>query len=155
LAGFIASISYLPSPAAAQAPAAFQPPPGLKVWQTHGCANCHSGFGTGGHGGDYPNGPNLRQTKLSLDDVRETIACGRGQMPTHLEGAYKTVACYGLPLGDVPDGQAVGIQMTSDELDSLMDFLSHYVIGVPMTRDVCAVYSGGNKDAPVCKQFPE
>jgi mono/diheme cytochrome c family protein len=155
LAGAVSSISYLPVPAAAQDATAFQPHPGLKVWQTHGCANCHSGFATGGHGGDFPNGPNLRTTKLTLDEVRETIACGRGQMPTHLEGAYTTVPCYGMDLGEVPEGQAVGVQMSSAELDDLMDFLSKYVVGVPMTKEVCGVYNRGNKDAPICKQFPD
>jgi mono/diheme cytochrome c family protein len=151
----LAPISYLPAPAAAQSAPAFEPPAGLKVWQTHGCANCHSGFGTGGHGGDFPNGPNLRTSGLTLDEVRETVAWGRGQMPSHLEGAYKTVACYGLPLGEVPEGTAIGVQMSSAELDSLMDFLGKYVIGVPMTKEVCGVYNRGNKDAPICKQFPD
>ena len=145
----------LPSPAAAQAAPDQKVMAGLKVWQTHNCAACHSGFGTGGTDTEKPIGPNLRKTKLDRDGVRETIACGRGPMPSHLEGAYTKVPCYGMPLGDVPQGQDVGVQMSSDDLDNLVDFLFTYVVNVPMTREVCAVYNGGNKDAPVCKQFPE
>jgi hypothetical protein len=76
-------------------------------------------------------------------------------MPTHLVGAYKTVFCYGLPLGEIRKGQAVGVQMTAEELDNLVDFLFTYVVNVPLTKEVCAVYNGGNKDAPVCSQFPD
>jgi len=149
--GIAASILSLPSPAAAQEQALA----GLKVWKTHNCAACHSGFGTGGTDTEQPVGPNLRRTKLDRDAVRETIACGRSAMPSHLEGAYKTVECYGIPLGDVPEGQDVGVQMTAEELDNLVDFLFTYVVDVKLTREVCGVWYGGNKDAPVCKQFPE
>jgi hypothetical protein len=128
---------------------------GLKVWQTHNCSYCHSGFATGGQGGEAPVGPNLRKTRLDRAEVRETIACGRGAMPSHLEGAHKTVPCYGMPLGEVPEGTAIGVQMTAQELDNLVEFLFTYVVNVPLTKEVCAVYNGGNKDSPVCSQFPE
>jgi hypothetical protein len=76
-------------------------------------------------------------------------------MPSHLDGAYKTVPCYGMPLGEVPEGQDLGVQMSAEDLDNLVDFLFTYVVNVPMTKEVCAVYQGGNKDAPVCAQFPD
>jgi hypothetical protein len=97
----------------------------------------------------------LRKTKLTKEEVRETIACGRGQMPSHLEGAHKTVPCYGIPLGEMPEGIAIGHQMTAADLDSLVDFLFTYVVNVPLTKEICAVYNDGNKEAPACAQFPE
>ncbi len=155
LVGIAAWTFSVPSPAAALDAPTPQALAGLKVWQTHNCAACHSGFATGGTDTEHPVGPNLRRTKLDREAMRETIACGRASMPSHLEGAYEKVECYGMPLGAVPDGQDVGVQMTSEELDNLVDFLFTYVVNVKLTRDVCAVWYDGNKDAPACKQFPE
>jgi hypothetical protein len=45
--------------------------------------------------------------------------------------------------------------MTAEELDQLVNFLFTYVVNVPLTKAVCAVYNGGNQDAPACVQFPE
>jgi cbb3-type cytochrome c oxidase subunit III len=140
----------LPSPAAAQAAAADPALAGLQVWNTHNCSMCHSGMGTGTKG-EFA-APNLRESTLKAADIRETVACGRGAMPTHLEGAYKTVACYGMPLGAVPNGQAVGVQMSAADLDTLVGFLVKYVINVPLTKDICALYNGG--DVRFCGQYP-
>jgi hypothetical protein len=111
----------LPSPARNQAAAADPALAGLQVWNTHNCSMCHSGMGTGTKG-EFA-APNLRESTLKADAIKETVACGRGPMPTHLMGGYKTVACYGIPLGDVPNGQAVGVQMSAADLDTLVAFL--------------------------------
>src|SRR5215212_9589310 len=110
LAGIATWSLSLPSPAAAQQAAADPALAGLQVWNTHNCSQCHSGMGTGTRG-EFA-APNLRMSKLTAASIRETVACGRGAMPTHLEGAYKTVPCYGIPLGEVPKDQPVGVQMT-------------------------------------------
>ena len=96
--------------------------------------------------------PNLRESTLKAADVRETIGCGRLAMPTHLMGAYKTVACYGLPLGDVPNGQAVGVQMSAAELDTLVAFMMKYVVQVPLTKDISTIYTMG--DPRPCAAYP-
>jgi mono/diheme cytochrome c family protein len=155
----VAAIPALPMPAAAQAPAAAQqpaaPPAGLAVWRVGGCSQCHGGFAEGGGGNENPAGPNLRQTALDRAGVRETIACGRFEMPYHLMGAYTEVACYGFPVGEPPpEGFTAGRQLTAEQVDSLVDFLFEYVVAVPLTRQVCSVYFGGNPDAPACASFP-
>jgi len=141
----------LPSPAAAQQAAAADPVlAGLQVWNTHNCSMCHSGMGTGTRG-EFA-APNLRESTLKAADVRETIGCGRFAMPYHLTGAYKTVPCYGFPLGEVPTGQAVGVLMSAAELDSLVAFMMKYVVQVPLTKDICTIYTGG--DPRPCAAYP-
>ena len=51
------------------------------MWNTHNCSMCHSGMATGTKG-EYA-APNLRMSTLKAADIRETVACGRGVMPTH------------------------------------------------------------------------
>jgi hypothetical protein len=97
--------------------------------------------------------PNLRESTLKADAIKETVACGRGPMPTHLMGAYVTVPCYGIPLGAVPNGQAVGVQMSAADLDTLVAFLVKYVVNVPLTKDICALYNGG--DVRFCSAYPD
>jgi hypothetical protein len=142
----------LPSPAAAQQTAAADPAlAGLQVWNTHNCAMCHSGMGTGTKG-EFA-APNLRESTLKADAIRETVACGRGPMPTHLMGAYVTVPCYGIPLAAaLPPGTAVGVQMSAADLDTLVAFLVKYVVNVPLTKDICALYTNG--DPRPCAQYP-
>jgi len=151
LVGLAAWSLSSPSPAAAQAAAADPALAGLQIWNTHNCSMCHSGMGTGTKG-EFA-APNLRMSTLKADAVRETVACGRGPMPTHLMGAYKTVACYGIPLGDVPNGQAVGVQMSAAELDTLVAFLMKYVVNVPLTKSICAIYTMG--DLRPCASYPD
>src|SRR5258708_6195052 len=62
----------LPSPAAAQAAAADPALAGLQVWNTHNCSMCHSGMGTGTKG-EFA-APNLRESTLKADAIRETVA---------------------------------------------------------------------------------
>ena len=142
----------LSAPAAAQQAAAADPAlAGLQIWNTHNCSMCHSGMGTGTKG-EFA-APNLRESTLKADAIKETVACGRGPMPTHLMGAYVTVPCYGIPLGAVPNGQAVGVQMSAADLDTLVAFLVKYVVNVPLTKDICALYNGG--DVRFCSAYPD
>ena len=128
----------------------------LNMWQIGSCSTCHGGFAQGGRAEGDPRGPNLRQTRLDREAVRETIACGRGEMPYHLEGAYLEVPCYGLPVGNPPpEERDAGRQFSADELDALVDFLFENVVGVPLTRQTCAVYFGGDEDYPACAQFSD
>ncbi|PPQ36164.1 hypothetical protein CCS01_05580 [Rhodopila globiformis] len=70
---------------------------GLRVFKTANCMGCHkwSGIGGGGYGGAAAN---LRKTTLSLDQIEQTIRCGRlGKgMPHFQEDAYSDGHCYGL-----------------------------------------------------------
>jgi len=142
----------LPSPAAAQQAAAADPAlAGLQVWNTHNCSMCHSGMGTGTRG-EFA-APNLRESTLKADAIKQVVACGRGPMPMHLMGAYVTVPCYGMPLAATPPpGTAVGAQMSAADLDTLVAFLVKYVVNVPLTKDICAIYTMG--DPRPCASYP-
>ncbi len=67
---------------------------------------CHkwSGAGGGGYGGAAAN---LRQTSLNLDQIEETIRCGRPStgMPHFEADAYSDGRCYGLKKADLPSDQ--------------------------------------------------
>jgi hypothetical protein len=70
---------------------------GLRVFKAANCMGCHkwSGTGGGGYGGAAAN---LRNTTLSLDQIEQTIRCGRlaKGMPHFEEDAYSDGHCYGL-----------------------------------------------------------
>lgn len=129
---------------------------GANVWRRGGCATCHGGLGEGGEGGEEPEGPSLRQSTLDRDIFRETAACGRGDMPFNLEGAWQAVSCYGVPAGEpAPEGFNAGAELSAEDLDVLVDFLFEYVVGVErITRAACAAFYGGDLRSPVCAQFP-
>jgi hypothetical protein len=75
---------------------------GLRVFKAANCMGCHkwSGTGGGGYGGAAAN---LRATTLSLDQIEETIRCGRPTkgMPHFEEDAYSDGHCYGLKKSDL------------------------------------------------------
>ena len=122
------------------------------VWGKGGCSACHGGLAQGGGGGELPAGPSLRRTRLSPADLKETISCGRGDMPFHLEVAYTTVPCYGIPIPG-PAAAKLGSPLTAAQIDILVDFLVKNVVGVTtITRAACAVFFGGNTNAPACAQ---
>lgn len=140
---------------------AFAPPSaaqdeGANMWRRGGCATCHGGLAQGGGEGEAPKGPNLRRSDPDREMLWETIACGRSVMPYHLQGAYREVSCYGIPVGDaVPEGFMPGRQFSAEELDVLVDFLMEYVVGVRrLNRSACAAFFGGDLRAPVCLQYP-
>jgi hypothetical protein len=139
-------------PAAAQDAVAV----GLKAWQDNGCFNCHGTFGEGGEGGHFPAGPSLRRTRMSKEDLRETIACGRPgtEMPANLEGAYVRVPCFGLPLGPPPPGTTAGVAMPAAQLDAMVEYLLARVVGKSpnITKAECAAYHG-RPDHPDCDNY--
>ncbi len=76
---------------------------GMRVFKSANCMGCHkwSGVGGGGYGGAAAN---LRATQLSLDEIQETIRCGRPGtgMPHFQADAYDDGRCYGLKKADLP-----------------------------------------------------
>ena len=127
---------------------------GALTWRQGGCANCHGGIGQGGGGGEEPEGPNLHESDLDRASLRELIACGRGEMPINLAAAYVTVECYGIPLGQVPEGFQRGATFDEERLDTLVDFLLDNVLGVSINRTACAAFYGGDVNSPACRPFP-
>ena len=129
---------------------------GADVWSQSGCSRCHGNLAEGGGGGAEPAGPNLRTTRLDRDQIVEVITCGRPgtEMPYNVRGAYTEVACYGLPVGEVPDGMGGAGLITVEEVEALADFLMEYVVGERrITRENCAVFYGGNPNSPRCLQY--
>ena len=124
------------------------------IWARGGCSTCHGAVGQGGGGGENPEGPNLHQSKLTADAVKETVSCGRaGGMPFNLDGAWTKTPCYGQPLGAVPDGFATGAGLSNEQMTTLVNFLTKNVIGVPLTKKSCAVFFGGDEAAPACGRY--
>lgn len=79
---------------------------GLKVYKKANCVGCHNwtGSGGGGYGGATAN---LRATQLSLEQIAETVRCGRPTtgMPYFERDGYKDGRCFGLKAADLPQGQ--------------------------------------------------
>ena len=129
---------------------------GGDIWLKSGCSDCHGNLAAGDGDPAYPAGPNLRRMALERADLRETIACGRPgtQMPYHLADAYTGTPCFGMT-GAIPEGTRKGGAMTARDLDTLVDFLLTSVKGVTrITRANCALFNGGDLNAPGCAEFP-
>jgi mono/diheme cytochrome c family protein len=79
---------------------------GLRVFKSANCMGCHkwSGTGGGGYGGAAAN---LRRTALDLEQIEQTIRCGRiaTGMPHFEEDAYSNGHCYGLTKSQLTDTQ--------------------------------------------------
>jgi mono/diheme cytochrome c family protein len=148
-AAAVSALFALSSPAAAQVA-------GGDIWLKSGCSDCHGNLAAGDGDPAYPQGPNLRRMALERADLRETIACGRPgtQMPYHLADAYTGTPCFGMT-GAVPEGTRKGGALTARDLDTLVDFLLTSVKGQNrITRANCALFTGGDLNAPACAEFP-
>src|ERR1700749_3015969 len=70
---------------------------GRAVYVRANCVGCHKwhGDGGGGYGGAALS---LRKTRLTREQIIETVGCGRPGtgMPFFTRGAYDTVTCYGM-----------------------------------------------------------
>ena len=129
---------------------------GGALWGRAGCPDCHGPLAAGGGDPAYPEGPNLRRSRLVRDELIETIGCGRPgtEMPFNLIGAYTEVACYELPLGEVlEDVKGKGF-LSAEELQTLVDFLLENALGTTrINRENCAAFYGGNLEARGCLQY--
>ncbi|MCC6981696.1 MAG: cytochrome c [Bauldia sp.] len=128
---------------------------GGALWAEGACFNCHGNLAAGDGDSAYPSGPNLRRSALDRESLREVVACGlpSSPMPANLEGAYTQTACFGMPVGPAPD-IAIGAGFSAEEIDTLVDFLMANVVGVTrITRENCALFFGGNLNAPTCLEY--
>jgi mono/diheme cytochrome c family protein len=128
---------------------------GLEIWRSSGCVDCHGPFADGERDDDdYPLGANLRTTRLDAAGIRLTIMCGRPGtgMPPFDAGAYRVRACYGRPLGEVPDNlQPTPRTLSLDEIDALVAYLQARVVGHgKVTRTECLLYYESKAD---CDDF--
>jgi hypothetical protein len=128
---------------------------GLETWQSSGCSDCHGPFADGNRDDDdYPQGANLRTTRLDAAAIEMTIRCGRPStgMPSFDAGAYTDRACYGRPLGPRPDDlQPTPRFLSLDEIDTMIAYLKARIVGHgKVTREECLSYYGGKAD---CDDF--
>lgn len=131
---------------------------GMTVWKEKiGCGNCHGWSGNGvPDDSRMPVGANLRETKLTADQLVEVIKCGRpGTGMPHFDArAYTDPRCYGVTaeqLGDkVPPDW--GATLIPREIDALIAYMQARVIGRgPLSKAECEEYFGAG--AQVCTTF--
>ncbi len=132
---------------------------GLTVWKQSGCSDCHGPFANGDKTrGEMPTGANLRTTSLDDAAIAQTVACGRPGtgMPYFDERAYTKHACYGQPLGPVPDGLEPGPnQLTPEEVGDLLAYLKARVVGrADITLEDCRFFYGSLANSR-CADFKE
>ena len=128
---------------------------GLETWRSSGCVDCHGPFADGARDDDdYPQGANLRTTRLDAAGIKLTISCGRPGtgMPSFDAGAYTIRACPGQPLGAKPDNlQPTPRTLSPSEIDALIAYLQARVVGHgKVTRQECLVYYEDKAD---CDDF--
>jgi Cytochrome C oxidase, cbb3-type, subunit III len=104
---------------------------GEAAWDKAACLQCHGSNGEGGDGGEFPAGPSLRKTRLDRAALIEAISCGLPgtAMPSWLDGAYTTRACYGFPPGLPPAEITATPVLSASEIEALVDFLAAKFIG--------------------------
>lgn len=129
---------------------------GGDVWSLGGCLACHGNLAEGGNDPAMPLGPNLRRTRLTADQLKEVVSCGRpgSEMPYNLDGAYTVTACYGMPLGPPPANVFPGAGLNVEDIDLLVNFLVSEVVGkTRITRENCALFFGGDANALSCRDY--
>lgn len=146
-----------PSPASAQPDFAY----GRRLYlEKAQCSYCH-GWAADGAGEPQSNGgaANLRESKLTRDQLTEVILCGRPMtpMPRFDEDAYTDDRCYGLTekdLGAQVPSLPPGGTLRRREAEAVADYLLAKVIGRgKVTRAECEEAFGAG--ARNCGAYPE
>jgi hypothetical protein len=135
---------------------------GRRIFQDKAqCTYCHGWAGDGsGEPQSSGGAANLREIKLTREQLIEVISCGRpGQaMPRFDDQAYADKRCYG-GISEAALGQDLpplppGAVLTPREIEALVDFLQAKIIGRgPATREEC-IEALGERAARTCAQFP-
>jgi cytochrome c553 len=136
---------------------------GRRIFQDKAqCVFCHGWAGDGAGAPQSSGGAaNLRETKLTREQLIEVISCGRpGQaMPRFDDQAYAEKRCYGgiteAALGQDLPPLPPGSLLQGREIEALVDFLQAKIISRgPITRDEC-LEAFGERAAHSCAQYPE
>lgn len=124
---------------------------GLSIFKGKGgCSFCH---GWAGDGAGDPHAPgraaSLRATKLTEDQIREVVQCGRPGtgMPHFDRFAYTDKRCYGstaADLGDqVPTVSSTALQPA--EVKAVSQYVAQVLKGEgPATKEQCIAYFGSD-----------
>lgn len=142
---FAASTAVLVNPASAQT-AAF----GKGVYADKAfCAQCHGWAGDGNPEDDRaPRGANLRNTKLTIDQIREVMVCGRPatRMPYFDRRAWSAdLKCYDMVAADIGKDipPPAATNLIQRETDSVLLYLQEAIIGKGKpSREECFAYWG-------------
>jgi len=110
---------------------------GLAAWRNSGCADCHGAFANGEKERDEsPTGADLRRARLSGEEIKLTIRCGRPGtgMPSFEDGA-----------GGCPDGGGdlypAPTKLTAEQIDDVVAYLQARIIGKgKITKQECLLY---------------
>ena len=136
---------------------------GRRIFQDKAqCVFCHGWAGDGAGAPQSSGGAaNLRETKLTREQLIEVISCGRpGQaMPRFDDQAYAEGRCYGgiteAAMGQDLPPLPTGALLQRREIEALVDFLQAKIINRgPITRDEC-LEAFGERAADSCGQYPE
>lgn len=131
---------------------------GKSIFQVRAnCAFCHgwSGDGSGDERSARP-GLSLRETKLTREQLIETVSCGRPGtgMPYHDGDAYTDTRCYGVTAADLGAQMPDRAQQTLQprEIEAVVDYLLVKVVNRgPITRAECEEFF--EPGSPSCQQY--
>jgi mono/diheme cytochrome c family protein len=133
---------------------------GKEIFKTKAtCQFCHKWDGSGdqGYGG---NALSLRNTKLTAEQMTETVKCGRPGtgMPYHDAFAYTDKRCYGLTRGSIgndmpPEPMAF---LNAHEIDAVVKYLFAKDVGRgASTYEECVEFWGtGTRQCDPMKPTP-
>jgi mono/diheme cytochrome c family protein len=109
---------------------------GVTAWRNAGCAECHGAFANGEKERDEsPTGADLRRARLTADELKLTIRCGRPGtgMPSFEEGVS---GCPG-GVGDYP----TSTKLSAEEIGNVVAYLQARIIGKgKITKQECLLY---------------
>jgi mono/diheme cytochrome c family protein len=136
---------------------------GRRIFQEKAeCPYCH-GWAADGAGAPQSNGSaaNLRETKLTREQLIEVIGCGvpGKAMPRFDDQAYAEGRCYNgvseAAVGQYLPPLPAGSMLQRHEIEALVDFLQAKIIGRgAISRGEC-LEALGERAARTCAQYPE
>ena len=136
---------------------------GRRIFQEKAqCPYCHGWAGDGsGEPQSSGGAANLRETRLTRDQLIEVISCGvpGKAMPRFDDQAYAEKRCYNgvteASLGQYLPPLPPGSVLQHREIEALVGFLQAKIIGRgPITRAEC-LEALGERAARTCSQYPE
>jgi mono/diheme cytochrome c family protein len=130
-------------------------------YNTAQCPYCHGWAGDGaGEPQSSGGAANLRETKLTREQLVEVISCGipGKAMPRFDDTAYAEKRCYGgiteQAVGQYLPALPAGSVLTPREVNAVVDFLQARIVGRgPITRAECEDVFG--EGARSCKEYSE
>lgn len=134
------------------------PERGADAWRSGECKQCHGWAGDGVPENNQSEGPSLRISLLSPEQMVEVIRCGRPgtPMPSFRNNAYTDIIpCYGLtePIEGAMAVDLGGRMLGDRTIDGLVAFIFRdFVDQGPVTREYCWEIIG--EDSTRCDAYP-